>query len=113
YTNDIYTRLEPGGAIILIQCLAGDSRVLHSDGSWVAIKDTQPGDWVWSLGSDGALHRRAVLGQRCSGVDDTIEIRTDRLSLTVNRRHPFLMVPEDGRARPLLRYEWRQAGDLR
>src|SRR5262249_47135962 len=63
YTNDIYTRLEPGGAIILIQCLAGDSRVLHSDATWVAIKHIQPADGVWSRGSAGALHRVRALGQ--------------------------------------------------
>lgn len=111
YLAAVQTRLEKGGAVILIMCLAGDSRVPLADGRWLPIRDVKPGVEVFAY-TDAGFVKRKVLGQRSSGFDHTIKIQTQRLSLTVNRRHPFLVVPDDGRARPFFKPVWRTAGEL-
>ena len=109
-------RLQPDmGAVIAIMCTAAGMRVLMGDGGWTAIEKVAPGDLVTSLARDGkTLVTSRVLGQRLSGYDDTVTVKTARLTLKVNRAHPFAVLRRDGGFRPnATDVEWVPAGALR
>jgi predicted phage terminase large subunit-like protein len=112
YTSTALTRLEPDGSAVIIQCVAGDQRVPLVDGPWVRIDEVEPGALVWAFGP-GGFHPRRITAKRVSGVDDTLTIKTDRHSLTVNAQHPILVIPECGAHRPAFAPVWRLAGDIR
>jgi predicted phage terminase large subunit-like protein len=111
YLGTLRTRLEPGGSIILLMCLAGDSLVPVVGKGSVPISQIVPGDEVYAYSEEG-LTRRRVLAQRRSGVGETITIATHRHQLTATPTHPFLVVPADGRARPAYAPVWRPAASL-
>ena len=115
-------RLQPGGKIIVVMCVAGDQRILMGDGTWRPIAEVVPGDEVYGFGEDKPVRKR-VLAASSQGIDDIIEVTTRSTSLRVNRRHPILVVRGglkksaktqvdvfDSRRWSL---EWVQAGDLK
>lgn len=98
-------------SIVVATCLAPDTHVPVVGKGWCPVPEVRAGDRVYAF--DGAgLVEREVLDARRSGVDEILRVRTDRLSIAVNERHPFLVIPDDGHARPAVQYEWRKAGHL-
>ncbi|MFZ4136962.1 hypothetical protein [Streptomyces koyangensis] len=111
----LLTRLEPQGSVLLVNCIVGHMRILGGDGRWKPISDVSAGDTIVSLANDNkTLVTSKVLGQRLSGEDPTFTVKTDRLSLTVNGRHPFAVLRSD-RTRPdaLTELQWVKAEDLK
>ena len=106
YRTTAYTRLAPGGGILLIQCMTGDTPVTMADGSWKELEEVRPGDMVMAY-KDGQQVPRRVLNFASQGEDEVLEIRTSHARVRANARHPFL-VERKGGAR-----EWVRAGDLK
>lgn len=110
YTSTLYTRLEPQvGAIVVIQCMVGETNVTMADGSYRQLKDIKVGDKVLSW-KDGTAVSRTVLNHKCQGEDDVFEIRTSSSKVKANARHPFLVQKPDG-AHEWVRVEDLQVGD--
>lgn len=107
-------RLGPGVAVVIIQCTVAGMRVLAGNGRWTKIEDVRPGDTVVSLAKDNTtLVTAKVLGRRLSGHDETMTVKTDRLALKVNKRHPFAVLDRGGAARTdAANVKYVQAGDL-
>lgn len=91
YTSGIRQRLQPGGAIIIVMCVAEGERVLLSDGRWRPIEEIVVGDSVIGY-LDGKPVPRKVTATMPQGPDDLVEVVSRSCSLKVNRRHPFLVV---------------------
>lgn len=95
YTSTAYTRLMPGGRIVLIQCMVGSTPVLMADGSTTALKDVRPGDMVATY-DQGVIASSKVLNWARQGSDRVFTITTTSgITVTANARHPFL-VDRDG-----------------
>jgi predicted phage terminase large subunit-like protein len=91
YTSGIRQRLQPGGAIIIVMCMTGDTPVLRPDGSETLLQFLRPGDEVATY-ENGAITSARVANWQSNGVDDvyTIQTRSGR-TLRANARHPFLV----------------------
>lgn len=95
YTSTAYTRLMPGGAVVLVQCMTGDTPVLMADGAEKPLVDVRAGDKVATY-KDGVLATASVINWQSSGIDSVYEIRTTSGKIVrANERHPFL-VSDDG-----------------
>ena len=91
YQSVAYTRLMPGGAIVLIQCMTGDTPVLMSDSTKKLLKDIRIGDKV-STYDCGRLLTAKVLNWRSNGYDYIYKIiMTSGIIVRANKRHPFLV----------------------
>lgn len=96
YRSTLFTRLMPGGAIVLIQCMTGDTPVLLADGSERPLEDVRPGESVASY-HDGRLVAAKVVNWAAQGVDCVFRIKTSSgIIVRANARHPFL-VERDGK----------------
>ncbi len=84
-------RLMPGGAIIVVMCMTGDTRVLMADGTEKPLRDIRSGDAVATY-DEGKISVSRVLNHRSNGVDKvfTVQTRSGRI-LRANERHPFLV----------------------
>lgn len=106
YMDSATTRLIPGGWIILIQCMTGDTPVLMADGAERRLDEIRPGDNVASY-DRGQLVASRVLNWTSQGVDRCFTIRTSSgITVTANERHPFLVDRAGAR-------EWVRLKDLR
>lgn len=106
YTSTAYTRLMPGGRIVIIQCMTGDTPVLMADGNEKALRDVRRGDTVATY-ENGRISTAKVLNWALQGSDQTYEIRTiSGTTVRANERHPFL-VERDGKQ------EWIRLRDLK
>lgn len=106
YTSTLRTRLMPGGAIVLIQCMTGDTPVLMADGNEKPLAGIQVGDMVATY-NDGKLSTNKVLNHCSNGADSVFRIRTTSgIIVRANERHPFLV---DVGGKP----EWIRLKDLR
>lgn len=95
YRSTLYTRLMPGGAIVLIQCMTGDTPVLMADGSERPLRDIREGDNIATY-ENGAVSTSKVRNWANQGSDLVYEIRMKSgITVRANARHPFLVV-EDG-----------------
>ena len=84
-------RLMPGGAIIIVMCMTGDTDVLMADGSTVKLKDIRQGDEVATY-EDGKITTAKIKNQRSNGVDSVFTIKTQSgRIIRANKRHPFLV----------------------
>ena len=97
YTSGPRQRLQPGGAIIVVMCMTGDTPVLMADGTEKPLWDIRPMDEVATYENDELTTTR-VLNHQSSGVDSilTITTRSGRI-LRANERHPFLVESEGER----------------
>ena len=94
YTSGPRQRLQPGGAIIMVMCMTGDTNVLMADGATTRLKDIRPGDIVATF-DKGRLATAKVNNWRSSGVDSIYKIQTQSgIILRANERHPFLVMNE-------------------
>jgi predicted phage terminase large subunit-like protein len=92
YGSGIYTRRMPNdNAIVNIQCMVGDTKVLLADGTERALRDIRVGDAVATY-KDGTLSSSVVTNWKSSGVDLVFAIKTVSGTIVeANERHPFLI----------------------
>ena len=96
YRSTAYTRIEPGGSVVIIQCMTGDTPVLMADGSEHQLSDIRKGDMVATYDT-GKLSTSRVLNHTCSGKDIIYKVVLSHgKQVRANERHPFLAV-EDGK----------------
>jgi predicted phage terminase large subunit-like protein len=106
YTSGPRQRLQPGGAIVVVMCMVGDTNVLMADGVEKPLRDIRPGDRVATY-EDGKITTATVTNWRSNGVDEVFTVQTQSGKLlTANERHPFL-VEIDGERR------WIRLKDLK
>lgn len=90
YWSTAYTRLAPGGGVLVIQCMTGDTPVLMADGSERRLDQITSGDVVATY-EHGALSVAKVRGVKASGRDSVLKITTKSGKIVrANGRHPFL-----------------------
>jgi len=91
YTSGPRQRLQPGGAIIIVMCMVGDTDVLMADGSQKKLRDVCVGDFVATYNS-GKVSAARITNFQSSGVDNvfTIKTRSGKI-LRANEDHPFLV----------------------
>ena len=106
YTSGPRQRLQPGGAIIIVMCMTGDTDVLMADGHEKKLQDIRVGDLVATY-EGGRLSVARVTNFQSSGVDNVFTVKT-RSGKTVraNERHPFLVDHKGKR-------KWTRLKDLR
>jgi predicted phage terminase large subunit-like protein len=91
YETTLKTRAEPGGGILLIMCVTGDTPVLMADGTEKPMLDVRAGDEIATF-NKGALSTSFVKHWKSQGSDFCYEIRTSSGRLVkANERHPFLV----------------------
>ena len=91
FTSGPRQRLQPGGSIILVQCMTGDTPVLMCTGVVKLLKDIRPNDIVATY-NNGQLDTANVLNWQSNGVDKVWKIRTTSGTIVrANERHPFLV----------------------
>ena len=96
YTSVARTRLMPGGAIVVIQCMTGDTPVMRPDGTETPLRDIRRGDKVATF-ENGLVAVSTVLNWANNGPDNILEITTESgIIVKANARHPFLVQAEDG-----------------
>ncbi|GEM_PF-948003 len=106
YTSTAYTRLMPGGRIVIIQCMVGDTSVMLPDGTSKALRDIRPGDKIATY-ENGEITSSFVRNHVNNGPDRVYAITTKSgITVRANARHPFL-VNEGGKAK------WIRTRDLR
>jgi predicted phage terminase large subunit-like protein len=106
YTSGPRQRLQPGGAIVIVMCMTGDTLVRMADGTNTQLKDIRPGDMVATF-DKGRLDASKVNNWQSSGVDSIYKIQTQSgIILRANERHPFLVLNEGV-------MEWTRLKDLR
>lgn len=109
YLSDFLTRLKPGGAQVIIQCMTGDTFVTMSDGSYKYLKDIKVGDNVATY-ENGKIGSSKVLNWKNQGLDCVFKIKTSSgIIARANERHPFL-VEREGKLR-WVRLKNMSAGD--
>ena len=84
-------RLMPGGAIIVVMCMTGDTPVLMADGTEKRLDTLKINDAVATY-DEGKLSTSRVLNWQSNGIDKifTLSTRSGRI-LRANERHPFLV----------------------
>lgn len=101
-----YTRLAPGGGILVIQCMTGDTPVLRPDGSEIRLDELCTGDEVATY-NDGRLSTSKVMNHTSQGRDRIFTITTSSGKMVrANERHPFLVAEQGG-------LRWIRLRDLR
>ena len=92
YTQVLRTRLMTRhGAIVIIQCMTGDTPVLMATGCEKPLRDIRPGDRVATY-RDGLLSTSVVRHWRSNGLDNVFILKmTSGKTLKANERHPFLV----------------------
>jgi predicted phage terminase large subunit-like protein len=92
YTSGPRQRLQPGGAIVVVMCMTGDTSVLMADGSHTPLSELRAGDMVATF-DKGRLTKSKVNNWQSSGVDSIYKIQTQSgRILRANKRHPFLVM---------------------
>lgn len=91
YTSGPRQRLQPGGAIVLVMCMTGDTRVLLANGLEKELRSIKVGDEVATYDS-GKITTSKVLNWQSNGFDFTYRITTNCGTIVyANERHPFLV----------------------
>lgn len=94
YTSGPRQRLQPGGAIVIVMCMTGDTPVLMANGLEKPLSEVRPGDLVATF-DKGKLVTTKVNNWRSSGLDSIYRIQTrSGKILRANKRHPFLVMNE-------------------
>ena len=96
YASTAYTRLAPGGGVLIIQCMTGDTPVLMADGSEKRLDAVRIGDEVATF-ENGTLAASEVRNWRSNGRDQCYKITTRSGKIVrANGRHPFLAHTDEG-----------------
>ena len=94
YTSGPRQRLQPGGTIVVVMCMTGDTPVLMADGTKKPLAKIKKDDLVATF-DNGKLSTSKVNNWRSSGVDAIYKIQTQSGKiLRANKRHPFLVMNE-------------------
>jgi predicted phage terminase large subunit-like protein len=94
YTSGPRQRLQPGGSIVVVMCMTGDTLVLMADGSSTQLRNIRSGDMVATF-DKGRLGISKINNWRSSGVDSIYKVQTQSGKiLRANERHPFLVMNE-------------------
>jgi predicted phage terminase large subunit-like protein len=91
YGSTAYTRLAPGGGVLCIQCMTGDTPVRLPDGTEKRLDALRAGDEVATY-DDGRLGVSTVAAWKSNGRDSvyTITMNSGKV-VRANGRHPFLV----------------------
>jgi predicted phage terminase large subunit-like protein len=90
YGSTAYTRLAPGGGVLVVQCMVGDTPVLMADGLERRLDTLAEGDKIATF-DRGELSTSIVKGLKSNGRDSILEITTiSGRMVRANGRHPFL-----------------------
>jgi len=91
YTSGPRQRLQPGGSVIVVMCMTGDTSVMLPDGSEMPLSAIKVGDEVATY-EHGSITTSRVSGWRSNGFDNVfaVQLRSNRV-LKANARHPFLV----------------------
>lgn len=96
YEDDLKTRLVPGGSVMVIQCMTGDTQVLMADGSERNLRDVRPGDVIATY-ERGEITTSVVRNWANQGADSVFRIRMKSGTIVrANERHPFLVARNGG-----------------
>ena len=91
YMTTARTRLQPGGRILIVMCMTGDTPVLMASGVEKPLADIVRGDIVATYDNDKLSHSR-VMNVINQGYDFVFKIRmTSGRTIRANARHPFLI----------------------
>lgn len=104
FNDDIYSRLQPNGKVIVIMCMTGDTAVSMSDGTYKHLRDVKVGDTVLSYNS-GSISSAIVMNHTSQGDDVVYEIKTGNNTVKANARHPFLVYTDNG-------LKWKRVSEL-
>ena len=90
YGSTAYTRLAPGGGVLVVQCMVGDTPVLLADGSQRRLDALRVGEEIATF-DRGRLATSVVGGIKSNGRDSVFRITTSSGKMVrANGRHPFL-----------------------
>ena len=108
FTQTLLTRRHNDkSAIVVTQCMTGDTSVLRPDGTTTPLSEIRAGDMVATY-DDGTLKSAKVTKASCFGPDAILRMRmTTGRVVRGNARHPFLVRNYLGGV------EWRQMGMLK
>lgn len=96
YMSTAYTRLAPGGGVLGIMCMTGDTPVMLANGMYVRLDSLHPGQPIATY-ARGSLARTTVAAVKSSGRDLVYRILTSSGRIVrANQRHPFLTVAANG-----------------
>lgn len=96
YASTAYTRLAPGGGVLGIMCMTGDTPVLMADGTQRRLDTLKPSDAIATY-DRGRLATSQVKGLKSNGRDSVLKITTNSGRIVrANQRHPFLALTPDG-----------------
>ena len=92
YTSGPRQRLQPGGTIVMVMCMTGDTLIMMADGTQKRLDKIKPLDLVCTF-DHGKLKTTKVNNWRSSGIDSIYQIQTrSGRILRANKRHPFLVM---------------------
>ena len=92
YTSGPRQRLQPGGTIVMVMCMTGDTLIMMADGTQKRLDKIKPLDLVCTF-DHGKLKTTKVNNWRSSGIDSIYQIQTQSgRILRANERHPFLVM---------------------
>lgn len=93
FTQTLLTRRHTDkAALVVSQCMTGDTPVLMADGTERFLRDLKVGDRIATY-DNGTLSHSVLLGFKNCGPDATLKIRmTSGVSVRANERHPFLVM---------------------
>ena len=91
YRSVFTTRQAPDAAIIIIQCMTGDTPVLMADGTERPLREIKVGDRVATY-DNGKLATSTVQNHKSNRLDSIFRIKTTCGKIVhANERHPFLV----------------------
>ena len=96
YISTAHSRLAPGGGVLGIMCLTGDTMVMMADGSHRRLDTLRKSDDVATY-ANGSLKATKVKAFKSNGRDSVFKIKTISGKIVrANQRHPFLTVDPKG-----------------
>ena len=91
YTSGPRQRLQPGGAIIIVMCMTGNTNVLMANTTQKKLRDIRPGNLVATY-EYGRITTAKINNWKSNGVDSIYTVQTQSgIILRANDRHPFLV----------------------
>lgn len=96
YLSTAYTRLAPGGGVLGLMCMTGETPVMMADGSWRRLDSLTASDEIATYAC-GMLGATRVAAMRSSGHDSVFKMTMKSGKIVrANQRHPFLTVAPSG-----------------
>lgn len=96
FISTAMSRLAPGGGVLCIMCMTGDTPVLLPDGTTQRLDNLSPGTAIATY-AGGILAQTRVAALRSNGCDSVLKITMKSGKVVrANGRHPFLTVLPNG-----------------